>query len=526
MATSESKPRRSAHTTAWLLLLAFLACLTLPMLTRRGMFIDGIFFAAVSRNLAVGIGDAWHLQYSETFMTQFREHPPLGFVLESWWFRVLGDHYWVERLYSLSTAVVSGGLMILLWRQLAREHHRVQACAWLPILLWVLMHGWRGAYGNNLLENTLGCFTLLAVYSLIRVIDGRAALWLPVAALSIVAALFTKGPVGLFPLATPAIAWLTVGRCGGFFPSRWSTDPDGAARPYRLGRLVVLQTVLLALVVAGAAAVLQNADARQFVREYWQQQVVASLSGQREIVASTFGRLFIFVSLANALLVPAAIAVLSVAIARWRKLECAGAVVLGRPVLFCLLTGLSASLPLAISPKQRGFYTAPSWPFFALALALWCAPAMLALLDRHYSTAQAPRRHLVWRMFAGVVAIAASVVAIVLAGAAQRDRAALADAAAIAQHVPPHTTLTVTPGLGPSGAMHAYLYRTHYISVSVDDVPPQGRFRLEAKTPATNLGASGSEQPSNVVLSTDRVVLREPTYGENVTAAAHDRPAK
>src|SRR6185369_12989056 len=100
------------------------------------------------------------------------------------------DYFWVERLYSLSMAVVSGGLIILLWRRLTREHQRVQACAWLPILLWVLVHGWRGAYGNNVLENTLGCFTLLGVYSLVRVMDGRAALWLPVAALSIAAALF------------------------------------------------------------------------------------------------------------------------------------------------------------------------------------------------------------------------------------------------------------------------------------------------------------------------------------------------
>ena len=75
MATPQTQSRWSAHTTAWLLMLALLACLTLPMLTRRGMFIDGIFFAAVSRNLAAGIGDTWHLQYSETFMRQFREHP-------------------------------------------------------------------------------------------------------------------------------------------------------------------------------------------------------------------------------------------------------------------------------------------------------------------------------------------------------------------------------------------------------------------------------------------------------------------
>ena len=362
-----------------------------------------------------------------------------------------------------------------------------------------VVHGWRGAYGNNVLENTLGCFTLLGVYSLVRAMDGRAVLWLPVAALSIVAALFTKGPVGLFPLAAPAIAWLTLGRCGQVDSAGQSSQQNvqqNMERPYSFGRLVVLQTATRCAVVAGVAAILQNADAWQYVREYWQQQVVASLSGRRS-------RRLEFR--------PAVYSRLACQRAGRAHGDCGsehrdqragagsktlGARAFGRPALFCLLTGLSASLPLAISPKQLSFYTAPSWPFYALALALWCAPAVLSLVDWYYSTEQAARRHLVWRTLAGAVTAAAVVVSIAWAGTAGRDRDAIADAAAIAQHLPPHTTLSVTPGLGPSGALHAYLYRTHYISVSVDICPSLCGYLLYARVPSAETTAGESDLPN------------------------------
>ena len=46
---------------------------------------------------------------------------------------------------------------------------------------------------------------------------------------------------------------------------------------------------------------------------------------------------------------------------------------------FCLLTAASASLPIAISPKQSGHYAFPSYSLYALALAIWCVPAVIEL---------------------------------------------------------------------------------------------------------------------------------------------------
>lgn len=516
VATPETKVCYNSNTTAWLLVLALILCMTLPMLTRRGMFIDGIFFATISRNLAVRIGSVWDLQYSETFMAHFREHPPLAFVLESGFFRLLGDHYWVERLYSFCAAIASGGLIVLVWRQLARQQERVRQCTWLPILLWVLVSGWRGSYGNNVLEVTLGCFTLFAVYCGLRASEGRATLWLPLCAVSIVAAVYTKGPVGLFPLVTPAIACLTLRPS----PTIKVVGDGGESCPYRIGRITILQIVLALLVVIGAAAVLLDADARQYMHDYWQQQVVASLSGRREVVGSALGRLFIIKSLISALLLPAVLAAAGVLLARRLKLPNAEER-LTRQALFSLLTGLSASLPLAVSPKQLSFYCGPSWPFFALALALWSAPSWSGLIDWHYATTRSARRHRFWQTLASATMIGVVAYAVVVAGKCERDRDALADADAVAQHVPPHTTISLAPELGYSGALHAYLARGYYISASLDEVRPANRFRLEiASSAAADDSTSGGA--CDVMLATPRVILRAAREETAVARSSND----
>ena len=46
----------------------------------------------------------------------------------------------------------------------------------------------------------------------------------------------------------------------------------------------------------------------------------------------------------------------------------------------CLLIGVSTSLPLVLSPKQSGHYAFPSYAFYAIAIALWCGPAVAGLL--------------------------------------------------------------------------------------------------------------------------------------------------
>jgi len=63
----------------------------------EGMFVDGVTYAAISRNLANGLGSFWEPHFSATLDTQFHGHPPLALGMQSLAFRVFGDSLLVER---------------------------------------------------------------------------------------------------------------------------------------------------------------------------------------------------------------------------------------------------------------------------------------------------------------------------------------------------------------------------------------------------------------------------------------------
>ena len=228
-----SPPARSPlFVTGWLLTAALFAARLLPGLVQPGMFFDGVTHATIARNLAIGVGDVWHPVFSPADGTGYHEQPPLGFLLESFFFRVCGDHFWVEKLYSASTGLATGLLIAAVWRRLVGGvvdaggrpvvgaagsggprrtfATALRDCDWLPVALWIGLPGWGWMFENNLLENTLGLFAVAAVYALVRSSEGGRAklLWLAVGAASIAAAVLSKGPVGLYPLATPLIACL------------------------------------------------------------------------------------------------------------------------------------------------------------------------------------------------------------------------------------------------------------------------------------------------------------------------------
>ncbi|HPB58126.1 MAG TPA: hypothetical protein PLL49_06435, partial [Bacteroidales bacterium] len=79
-----------------------------PAMLSDGMFLDGLLYATISRNLANGIGDFWHPHLTKTLSPVFVGHPPLVFGLQSLFFKILGDNIYVERLYSFLTYVVTG----------------------------------------------------------------------------------------------------------------------------------------------------------------------------------------------------------------------------------------------------------------------------------------------------------------------------------------------------------------------------------------------------------------------------------
>lgn len=419
-----------------LLTLAVFLTLLLPSLLQRGMFVDGVTYAAIARNMAFGEGSFWMPVYVTLPDSVFFDHPPLAFGLEALLFRLLGDHFLVERLYSFLTALLSALGIILIWNELpGREERRTDF--WIPLLLWISLQTVSWCLKNNMLENSLGMFTLFASWAILKYYRRRNLAWLLAAAAMLLAAFGVKGPVGLFPLALPFLYWLSF-------------------RNIHVKRMLADTFLLLAATLILTAAVLIIWPGSRFLlSNYFDQQVLASLQSERELAPD---RLYILGELFDQLI--PLLVLTAVAIYLSRKAPEKMKPVF-RTCLFLLLVGLAASLPLVISPKQRTFYLMPSMAWFALSAAFFLAPVLRPYINR-------PGRQTL-RWLTGLTAVylfGLLFFSIIKAGETVRDQELLEDVNEIVQALPPGSELSATSGLYLHWQMLAYLER--YAGISLD----------------------------------------------------------
>lgn len=112
-------PFNSKRKALFLFPLAF-ACIALFPMFGKGMFMDGILYAIISQNVAHDVCGIWSLKITDSLYPHFNEHPPLVFALQSLFFKFLGNHYWVERIYSLTTVLVSAYLIVKIYQSINR----------------------------------------------------------------------------------------------------------------------------------------------------------------------------------------------------------------------------------------------------------------------------------------------------------------------------------------------------------------------------------------------------------------------
>jgi 4-amino-4-deoxy-L-arabinose transferase-like glycosyltransferase len=426
-----------------LFVVVLLVALTVPRMTQRGMFGDGLIHATLARNLSIGAGSMWAPRYTATTYRQYFEHPPLGFVLEGLAFRVFGDHLFVERLFPLLMFGLTALVMVGIWRRLAPVE-----LDWLPLLYWILPSIVTWAVINNMLEVTQALFTTAAVLALLQASRAsavsRAAAWAGMAGLGVVAAVLTKGLVGLFPIAVPLLLVLL-------------------PQPARTGRLALIAGATLGTVIALGLLLYLYEPARHSLTEYLRVQLAPSLQGQREINSDPFavpGHLG-FGVVARMLVIAALFWLIG-----WRRSVVPTP---WRVAAFFLSIGLCASLPIAISPKIVGHYFLPSVPFFALAFAAVSAGPALALVRSSGRLARlAP-------VVLAVVLSAATIGVVVTRGSLEpRDKPLLRDLDAIATAMPRDVTIGACRSSARDFRLHSYVNRFWRVSLEAGDAPISG----------------------------------------------------
>lgn len=451
----------------WLLTIAVFLGFLLPVLVTDGMFMDGLLYAVMSKNMAHDTGSLWKPYLTATLDTQFYDHPPLVFGIQSIFFNIFGDAFWVERFYSFLTAIFTVLLISVVWKRVV-NNASYSRLAWLPVFFWLSIPLVHWSYVNNMLENTMTIFSMLAFLALYKSIQRNSIsyLWQVPAALLLVCAFLSKGFTGLFPLAFYAIHWL-VFRQFGFI----------AMLKYSILLLLISTLVFLPFMLYEPSAFA--------ITSYLKQQVVKSVQGDRE----TIERTFILQKLSMELCIVIFFALLAWLIAKRRGISTR---LYSPHSRFFLLTALSASLPIMISPKQSGFYALPSLPFFALSAALYAAPVVKSLTGR-INTSRLSFKIVQAMLATAIVSIVAASVA--RFGKPGRDKDRLHDMYLVTKNVD-QKTISICPSMQQDWGLHGYFMR--YGEISLDWMNSREYFLSNGECPDSLSGYTELELPLKV----------------------------
>lgn len=427
------------HVFLYAFVCALFLLITGPILFSEGMFMDGLMHATISNNMADGLGSFWDPHLTSTLLPHYFEHPPLVFGMQSLWFSVFGDSIFVERFYSLSTCILTGWLIVLIWKQLGNS----VKTGWIPLFFWVTVSNVSWCCANNMLENTMTVFVVLAALFYLKSRDKRTLIYLTLCGVALTMAFMSKGFVCLYIWSMPFFAWLLF-RKENFVQMTLHT-------------LVLVGATVLPMIII----LLTSSEASHYLTSYFENQVVGSIQN-----ASTVNNRFaIFWEFLQHILLPLGVTVLLVAIAFLKKIPFKITRERKMLVLFFLLLIFSGIFPIIISLKQRGFYILTVYPFFAIALSTYLFPLIQQFKNR---IALPKAMRIAFSSLTIAMVVSSIFISIIFSGKVGRDNSLIEDVHAVAKVTGNNTTIAISPAIRVDWSVSSYFMR--YYKISLDAV--------------------------------------------------------
>jgi 4-amino-4-deoxy-L-arabinose transferase-like glycosyltransferase len=403
-----------------------------------GVFDDGMFYSCISRNL---IFDAqatiWDLKVSNALDSGFNGHPPMAFWIQSLFFGLIGDVYWLERVFSLFMALLTILLIHKCWKLFNKDNADLAVFFWMciPIVGW--------SYANNMLENIFTIFTTTAIWLILRQALHKTYFvsTIFISALLIFGGTLVKGPVALYPLATAGIYALIYNRA--------------------LLKKAIAGTLATSFLIGLAYSILfiSSPRAQLFFDQYVELQLKGSLTGMDSLAEH---RLFLVQSIIEESLIVLSIILGMVLLCRYLPASIQKKIN-WRLTFLWLFIAFSASLPMLISPKQLRFYIVPSMVFYSLSFATLASPFWWALATYFKDFSLSQKLLKVGLLIGLVVGLSLSVIN---AKKYARSLDVLPDSMTMGKVIPNHTEVYLSPVLYKVWNLHAYMYRYFYIDLS------------------------------------------------------------
>jgi hypothetical protein len=434
-------------------------------LSRPGMFIDGVVYAAIAKNLSLGHGSLWHPFYSQTLFADFHEHPPLAFYFQSLFFKYLGQGFGVEQVYCFFMALGQLALMAFYWLKQARSSHEEHTSILslsLLLLFWLcipLNH----LYSSNHLEATLSLFTTLA--SVLLLIDVKTRLktllCLIGGAFAILIAFLCNGPTAFFPLLIPFLKDSLLHQ----------QSKKGLKKSVLLGMLCASFFVLFFHCVPAA---LEN------IQQYLNSQLFPSVLGVRQLEFTGFKHLHIVILFlrAYAPITLIALLILYLHTKMFHRPFWPGLKEQSQDKTFqCFFAlALISSLPVGLSHRQAFNYIMQSAPFYCLAMMYFCFEPLKKILASIATQTRIfkPLFHLSYIVFA-----MALMSFIYLRHGFNRDKDIFHDIQSIARYCEPNAIIGTSDQIYNQWYTGAYLARYAMLSLTTK---PQQQYYLALRT--------------------------------------------
>lgn len=433
---------------------AVAAVLGLPHLFSLGMFMDGVYVALLAKNLYLGVSSFWAPQTIYYSQPAYWDNPPLSYGILALAYKIFGDHYFVERVYSFLCAIAQLFAIHFLWKQIFVNEAERKNFSWLACLLFLVspLTGW--CYSNNLMENLMTIFTTLAIAVSIRFVQIQKKLLLSTAAVAlfILLAFITKGPVALFPLALPIL----------FIGVNSKYD-------WRKGFLFSAAQTFFFLLFLGI--LFSFSAPKNFLVNYFNEQVKRAVTHD---MPGEYKPYQIFIELL-VVLSPFIIALVVCQIIS-RKKSFSKQLSMNLFLRFILL-GLCGSLPIAISIKQRKFYLLPSLVPFVMALATYFQPVAESVINK---IAEAVREKIssALKIFSVVVVLVCIVLSFTNSGKIIRDNDLLNDLKTANQFLKEEKVIRADWHLYDAWAMRGYLLRLYNQKLCMPDEIAETKFYM------------------------------------------------
>ncbi len=405
---------------------------------------DGIIYSTVSNNLANGYGTPLFPMYTETYVPIFNGHPPVVIWMEAIFFKLFGSGFWVERLYMFVILLFN---LLGIYKILQLVHHQKKMIYSAVLFIFTPLTLW--CFQNNMLECTMMMFSMWSVYIGLLIAHRRVP-YLPgslVMALLLLLSFGSKGFPGLFPLGTYVFYAIT-------------------NKQYSLKRALGHTLTLLGCLGLLVGILSLNEEIVASVKGYLETQVFSSIKGELGTTNST--RFRILVDLVSEFGIPVGVLVIAFFVKRKKGLSLFSNKADQQLAVFLILLGLSASVPLMVSPKLRAFYVFPALPYFVIAATL-CLPELNLKEQTHKLT----------RYFGIGLSVLAIGLTIALWNNPKRDTQLLEDIHNIAEVTTEKTIIGCDPSLNSHYSVRAYFMRYHFISLTDTPKNPKNGENIE-----------------------------------------------